>query len=139
MPPMKSKLQVKDITRLTGVDRETLRFYESKGLLPKLVRTDAGYRQFSPEVVVRLKFIKLAQEVGFSLREITDLLKLGQQKSLTKKDLKQIADSKISNIDERIAALKEMRRILVDFSARPLSEYKKSACPILSELNFRKG
>ena len=93
---MKSKLQVKDITKLTGVDRETLRFYEKKGLLPKPVRTDSGYRQFSPETVVRLKFVKLAQDVGFSLREITELLKLGREKPVTGKDLKQIADSKIS-------------------------------------------
>jgi DNA-binding transcriptional MerR regulator len=136
---MKSKLQVKDITGLTGVDRETLRFYEKKGLLPKPVRTDSGYRQFAPEVVVRLKFIKLAQDVGFSLREITELLKMGQQKAVTRKDLKLIADSKISSIDQRIASLKEMRKILVDFSSRPLSEYKKSTCSILSELNFTEG
>ncbi len=136
---MKSKLQVKDITKLTGVDRETLRFYEKKGLLPKPVRTDSGYRQFSPETVVRLKFVKLAQDVGFSLREITELLKLGREKPVTGKDLKQIADSKISNIDERIASLKEMRKILVNLSSRPLSECKKSTCPILSELNFTEG
>lgn len=139
MRSMKSKLQVKDITGLTGVDRETLRFYEKKGLLPKPVRTDSGYRQFAPEVVVRLKFIKLAQDVGFSLREITELLKMGQQKAVTRKDLKLIADSKISSIDQRIASLKEMRKILVDFSSRPLSEYKKSTCSILSELNFTEG
>lgn len=136
---MKSKLQVKDITQLTGIDRETLRFYEKKGLLPKPLRTDSGYRQFSSEAVVRLRFIKLAQDVGFSLREITELLKLGRQKPVTRKDLKEIADSKISSIDERIASLKEMRKILVDFSSRPLSECKKSTCPILSELNFTEG
>lgn len=117
---MKTKLQVRDITKLTGIDRETLRFYEKKGLLPKPFRTASGYREFTPETIIRLKFIKLAQDVGFSLREITDLLKLGQQKQVTRKELRQIAASKISNIDERIASLKEMRKILMDFSSRPL-------------------
>lgn len=136
---MKTKLQVRDITKLTGIDRETLRFYEKKGLLPKPLRTASGYREFTPETIVRLKFIKLAQDVGFSLREITDLLKLGQQKQVTRKELRQIAASKISSIDERITSLKEMRKILMDFSSRPLTECKKSTCPILSELNFTEG
>lgn len=136
---MKHKLQVKDITQLTGIDRETLRFYEMKGLLPKPERSQAGYRQYSPDVVVRLKFIKLAQDVGFSLKQINELLNLGQKKAMTQNDLKKVAQSKIAEIDQRINKLQDMRRILSDLSARPINKSEKQTCPILSQLNFIEG
>jgi len=130
---MKKKLQIRDISQLTGLDRETLRFYEQKGLLPKPTRTDSGYRQFDSEVVIRLKFIKLAQEVGFSLKEILELLNIGQTKTLSKMDLKNIAKEKISDIDERIKSLKSMRKALNDLSQRASKITSKSNCPILSQ------
>jgi len=63
-------LKVKDIYEQTGVEREALRFYEKKGLLPKPMRTKSGYREFPKEVVERINFIKAAKQVGFTLKEI---------------------------------------------------------------------
>lgn len=130
---MNDKLQIRDIVKHTGIDRETLRFYEQKGLLPKPTRTEAGYRQFDQDILIRLKFIKLAQEVGFSLKEISDLLSLGQTKSISKSDLKKIADEKISALDERIKSLKAMRKVLLGFSQATTRLSKNSECPILSQ------
>ena len=130
---MKTKLQVRDIIKETGLNRETLRFYEQKGLLPKPQRTQSGYRLFDSDVIHRFKFIKLAQEVGFSLSEIVGLLNLGQKKSVSKDELKSIADEKISNIDARIKSLKAMRKLLSDFSKMTLRVSKESSCPILSQ------
>ena len=130
---MKNKLQIREIVELTGLDRETLRFYEQKGLLPKPDRTEAGYRQFDPDVIVRIQFIKLAQDVGFTLKEIMELLAFGECSAVSKNELKKIAENKISSIDEKIKSLKTMRKVLVELSQRALSLSKKSTCPILSQ------
>jgi MerR family copper efflux transcriptional regulator len=130
---MKDKLQVRDVVKQTGIDRETLRFYEQRGLLPTPQRTEAGYRKFDQSILLRLKFIKLAQDVGFSLKEISNLLNIGKNKSISKSDLKRIADAKISDIDDRIKSLKSMRKLLVDFSQTATRLSKNSDCPILSQ------
>ena len=130
---MKDKLQIRDVTRATGIDRETLRFYEQKGLLPKAARTESGYRLFDPDVVDRIKFIKLAQDVGFSLKEILGLLQLGEKKGGTVEDLRSIADQKIKSIDERIQSLQKMRLVLTNLSKTALKVTKGSKCPILSQ------
>lgn len=132
---MKNKLQIRDVVNQTGIDRETLRFYEQKGLLPTPARTESGYREFDQSVLTRLKFIKLAQEVGFSLKEILELLNVGQTKSISKSDLKRISDEKILALDERIRSFKSMRKLLVGFSQTATRLTKKSDCPILSQFH----
>lgn len=131
---MKAKLQIRDIIKETGLDRETLRFYEQKGLLPKPERTQAGYRQFDATVISRIKFIRLAQEVGFSLKEILELLNLGASKAISKGDLVEIAEKKISNIDARIKSLKSMKKLLVGLSKISTRLTKGADCPILSQI-----
>jgi len=119
--------------RATGLDRETLRFYEKKGLLPNARRTDVGYRQYDSTVVSRIKFIKLAQDVGFSLREILELLSLGEKKAVSKTELKSIATMKIADLDARIQSLQRMRKLLEDFSRTAVRPTKGSSCPILAQ------
>ncbi len=78
----------------------------------------------------------MAQEVGFSLREIHELLNMGETKNISKNDLKKVAEEKIMNIDERIKALKTMRKVLVDLSERALTMTKKIPI-VLSFLNLK--
>ena len=130
---MKDKLQIRDVVKSKGLNRETLRFYEQKGLLPKPNRTDAGYREYDKDIISRLKFIKLAQEVGLSLKEISELLSIGKNKSLSRSDLKKIADEKISALDERIRSLKAMKKLLRGFSDSTATLSKKSDGLILSQ------
>lgn len=130
---MKAKLQIRDVVKLTGLDRETLRFYEQKGLLQPAARTDSNYRQFEPDVVTRLKFIKAAQNVGFTLKEISELLSIGHQKSVTRSDLQKIARSKIKDIDHKIQSLKAMRTVLRNLEKRASTITKNSDCTILSQ------
>ncbi len=112
----KENLQIKDLVKITGLDRETLRFYEKKGLLPKPTRTSSGYRVFSSDIIDRLEFIKIAKEAGFSLKEIIDILNLGKRTVLTKRELNSVAQDKIETIDEKIESLKKMRQLLVNFT-----------------------
>ena len=69
-------MTIGQVAREAGIGIETVRFYEREGLLEKPARRESGYRQFEAEAVVRLRFIKQAQRLGFTLREIRELLAL---------------------------------------------------------------
>jgi DNA-binding transcriptional MerR regulator len=107
-------LKTHDLTKQTGLKRETLRFYEEQGLLPEPPRSSGGYRLYPPETVQRLGFIRQAQRVGFTLREIGELMSLYEQ-GVECGELKSRADRKIDEISEKIEALQAMRQVLTDF------------------------
>lgn len=109
-------MKTKDITKKTGIDRETLRFYEAKGLLPNLNRTDSGYRIYPRETVARVKFIQTAKKAGFTLREIKELIDL-QAKRGPCRSSRDIVKIKKTEIADKITALKKMDKILNSFIA----------------------
>jgi MerR family transcriptional regulator, copper efflux regulator len=114
------------VAKLTGVGVETIRFYEREGLLNKPKRKESGYRMFDSEVVSRIQFIKRVKELGFSLKEIRELLFLRVDSRATGKEVKKRVDSKIDQIDRRINDLKKVRNALAQLSRsvgkRPMSE-----------------
>lgn len=114
---------------------ETIRYYERRGLLPKPARTAAGYRQFPPESARRLRFIKRAQELGFSLDEIGDLLTLGAAPRQNRSTIRVRAKAKIEDIDRKIAALHAMRRTLDDLVNRCERCGPSIDCPIVASLD----
>jgi MerR family transcriptional regulator, copper efflux regulator len=109
-------MTIGQVARLASVGVETIRFYEREGLLPKPQRRPSGYRVFSPDVVARIQFIKKAKQLGFSLKEIRDLLSLRVDSRATKADVKKFVDAKIEEVDERLRDLKRMRGALVHLS-----------------------
>ena len=76
MSPKTKSLTIGRLAKEVGINLDTVRYYERRGLLPKPPRTASGYRLFPAEAVRRLRFIRRAQEIGFSLRDIRDLLSL---------------------------------------------------------------
>src|SRR5713226_8017111 len=106
------KLTVSRLARLGGVNLETIRYYERKGLLPKPPRTASGYRVFPADAARRLRFIKRAQDLGFSLAEIGELLSLRLSRRTTSADIRTRAESKISDIEAKIRTLESMKRTL---------------------------
>ena len=117
----------------SGVSAKMVRHYESLGLLPKVGRTDVGYRQYGPNEVHTLRFIRHARELGFSMVEIAALLKLWQNRRRASADVKRIALSHVADLDRRMAEMATMKRTLEALAdcchgdARP-------ECPILDEL-----
>lgn len=107
-------LRTKEVIEKTGVDRETLRFYESQGLLPKMNRTSSGYREYPEQTVARLEFINKAKSAGFTLAEIKSLIDL-QQKRGPCRNGRDAAKEKRDEINKKIRILKEMDRILQIF------------------------
>jgi DNA-binding transcriptional MerR regulator len=127
-------MTIGQVAKLAGVGVETIRFYEREGLLNKPKRRQSGYRVFSAEVVGRIRFIKQAKQLGFSLREIRDLLFLRVDGRATAADLKVRVDAKISQIDSRLRDLKRMRGALVRLSKTCTGRGPIGECPLLDAL-----
>ena len=131
---MQAHLTIGRIARDAGTGVETIRFYERQGLLAKPARTISGYRSYAPEVIWRLRFIRHAKELGFSLREIKELLSLRVTAGKSCGDVKSRAAQKIAEVDRKIASLTRIRRPLVKLSAACSGRGPVSACPILDAL-----
>lgn len=114
-------MKTKDITDKTGIDRETLRFYEAKGLLPKLNRTESGIRLYPLSIIERIKFIQMSKGAGFTLNEIKELIELQQSKGPCRKG-RDKAIIKKTEISKKIKALQKMDKILNKF----ISECERS-------------
>lgn len=96
---------------------ETVRFYERKGLIDRPARRSSGYRQYSAADAQRIRFIKRAQDLGFTLKEIKDLLALELSSKMTCGDLRKKADSKLKEVEEKIRDLQRMKKSLKDISS----------------------
>ena len=108
-----SYLKIGELARLTDTNNETLRFYESKGLLEEPRRTDSGYRLYTDAQVDRVRFIVRAKRMGFSLKEIAELLTLRvDREQSTCGEVKELAEAKLEAIDEKIRELEKMRSAL---------------------------
>ncbi len=103
--PKAEKLTIGRLADLGGVNLETIRYYEQKGLVPVPPRTAAGYRVFPREAARRLQFIKRAQELGFSLREIGELLELRIKPGAKQADMLKRAELKIADIERKVRTL----------------------------------
>ena len=122
------------LAKEAGVNSETLRYYEQRQLVPEPPRTDSGYRQYPKNTVARIRFIKRAQELGFSLSEISELLTLRVDPSRTCVDVKDRTDAKISEIKSKIRSLKRIERALTRLSEACTGSGPTSECPILDAI-----
>jgi Cu(I)-responsive transcriptional regulator len=117
----------------SGVSAKMVRHYESLGLLPTVHRTDAGYRQYGEKEVHTLRFIRRARALGFSMAEITELLKLWQNKRRASADVKRIALAHVADLERRIAEMQAMKQTLGHL-AHCCQGNSRPDCPILTEL-----
>ena len=130
-------LTVGKLSKQTGVAVETLRYYERRGLLPPAERTTSGYRLFRPDTAQRLRFIRRAQALGFSLDEIAELLSLSDTPSRSAREVKQLTRSKIADIEVRIRDLQRMKRGLAKLDETCSGHGSTQDCPILAALAVR--
>lgn len=100
------------LAKAAGVGVETVRFYERKGLVRKPPKAGYGYRIYDLEAASRIRFIRRAQELGFTLRETKDLLELQTKRKVTGAEIKQKAEQKVVEIRRKIADLKQMEASL---------------------------
>jgi len=117
-----------------GVNIQTVRYYERRGLIPEPPRTSGGFRQYKPDHVARIRFIKRAQELGFTLEEAGELLDLRATLDADRADVRAVAQEKRDEIDQKIADLQRMRATLNDLIAACEGHGTTDDCPILHAL-----
>jgi MerR family transcriptional regulator, copper efflux regulator len=123
------------LAKTVGIGAGTLRYYEYLGLLAPAQRTTAGYRMYGDGAARRLRFIRRAQALGFSLTEIAELLALSDNPRAGAHDVKKATRSKIADIEARIEALRRMKRGLEALESRCSGHGSTRDCPILAALN----
>lgn len=117
-----------------GVNLQTVRYYERRRLIPEPPRSQGGYRQFTADYVNRIRFIQRAQELGFSLDEIDDLLSLRADPGATSREVRRRAEAKAAETEEKISDLTRLKRALENLVDGCSGEGSVSACPILDAL-----
>jgi Cu(I)-responsive transcriptional regulator len=122
-----------EAARQSGVSAKMVRHYESLGLLPIVGRTEAGYRQYSDKQVHTLRFIKRSRDLGFSMAEIAQLLKLWQNRRRSSADVRRIAAVHIDELEQRMAQMEAMRKSLQHL-VHCCHGNDRPDCPILDEL-----
>jgi Zn(II)-responsive transcriptional regulator len=128
------KLTIGKVAKSAGVGIETVRFYEREGLIQPLSRTDANYRLYSEEGIVRLQFIKRAKALGFSLKEIRELLLLSADPGASKAEVKEQVEAKIDDIKMKIKDLKKIQKTLETLDSCCDGQGSTDDCPILMAL-----
>lgn len=118
---------------LSGVPAKTIRYYESVGLIPPADRKASGYRDYDRKEVETLRFIQRARSLGFSVKEVADLLELWCDRSRASADVKAVALAHVAEIERKIVELEGMRRTLLDLTRRCHGDARPD-CPILEEL-----
>ncbi|MCC7419938.1 MAG: MerR family transcriptional regulator [Planctomycetaceae bacterium] len=127
-------LSIGQVATRAGIGVETIRFYERAGLIPLPARKASGYRQYDESTVSRLRFIRRAKDLGFTLKEIATLLSLRHDASTTARDVKDEAERKIAEIDGKIRSLRRIRRALQQLAETCPGHGPTSECPILEAL-----
>lgn len=124
------------VAKRAGLGIETIRFYERKGLIKDPPRRPSGYREYSENVISKLIFIQRAKELGFSLKEISELLSLKLDSKTTCKSVKKKTEEKLSDIDRKIKALQRIKKALQKLSQACSGSGQSTDCPILDALEM---
>lgn len=132
-------LRIGEVARRAGVNLQTVHFYERRGLLPTPPRTASNYRAYPADAVLRVRFVKRAQELGFTLKEIQELLSLRAAPRARCGDVRLRAEAKLQAIDAKMRTLRAMRRALTKLVAECSGSGPVTDCPILEALDSEGG
>lgn len=128
-------LRVGQVASQAGVNLQTVHYYERRGLLPRPPRTLSNYRVYPADAVKRVRFVKRTQELGFTLKEIKELLSLRAAPRSRCADVRKRAEVKVRDIDAKVRALQAMRKGLSKLVRECSGEGPITECPILETLN----
>ena len=126
-------MNIGEAASASGVSAKMIRYYEQTGLIPSAGRTASGYRTYTGTDVQMLRFIRRARDLGFSMKEITDLLALWLAPDRASADVKQIALAHVADLERRIAEMTAMKQALAQLAACCHGDQQPD-CPILDGL-----
>lgn len=129
---MSPNLTIGGVAKAAGVNVETIRYYQRLKLLDEPAKPPGGVRRYTEAVIERVRFIKRAQELGFSLTEIQRLLRLGDPQSCG--EARSLASEKLALVESRVADLQRLRGVLKELIGRCDQRRGKVACPIIESL-----
>jgi MerR family mercuric resistance operon transcriptional regulator len=121
------------LSKRTGTNIETIRYYERVGLLPTPARSSGGYRLYGPDNLKRLNFIRRARALGFSIEEVRTLLRLADERKGPCNEVRLVADAHLKDVRAKIADLRRMERALKATVARCASG-QRTHCPVIEAL-----
>ena len=127
-----------ELAKKCGVHIETLRYYETKKILDSPKRSESGYRLYTTEDAVKISFIKNAQKLGFTLKEISDLLKLTLYKEKSCDKAMEKAQEKLEDIEKKIKTLNIIKKALKELIKQCEESTPTNDCPILSSFETGK-
>jgi len=125
-----------EAARRSGLPRKTIRYYEDAGIISSAARTDNGYRRYDEDDIYTLRFIRHARALGFTLKEVGDLLALYRDKTRKSGDVKRVALAHVADINRKIADLTAIRDTIDDLAGRCHGDDRPD-CPILDSLKDR--
>src|SRR5262249_40196141 len=128
-------LSIGQVARRAGVGVETIRFYEREGLLEQPPRRASGYRQYPEQAVKQIHFIKRAQQLGFSLKEITELLRLRVDAQTSCDEVQQRTEAKLAEVERKMVELQCMRQALLQIASLCTGQGPTGRCPMLDVLD----
>lgn len=131
-------LTIGKVANQAGVGIDTVRFYERQGLLPEAQRTESGYRLYSPGDIDRLRFIRRAKTLGFSLEEIAELLDLNAAKG-SRASVKRLAEHRLADLDQKLKELTAIRNALATLVKRCSGRGSVKGCPIIEDVLAQDG
>lgn len=128
-------LKVGEVAKQAGVNPQTILYYERRKLLPRPPRTSSNYRTYPSDAVLLVRFIKRAQELGFTLEEIRELIALRDGRNRRRNEVRAVAENKVRDIDRKLARLQAMRSALYGLIETCVCGKERLACPILEALD----
>lgn len=131
---MDKKLTIGRLAKLVGVNIQTIRYYERIGMLHPVSKTESGYRLYEDGELERLRFIRHAQEWGFTLKEIGELLELKTFPLSACSKVRKRAEDKLKIVEERIESLKRLKRVLKELIFACEKRMPLEGCPILKSI-----
>ena len=129
---MASELTIGRVAKLAGVNVETIRYYQRRRLLAEPVKPHMGYRRYPADIVKRIRFIKRAQALGFTLEEIAELLRLEEARACA--ETRALAAHKMRLIDRKLTGLAAMRKALAGLVHQCDGKQPSKGCPIIEVL-----
>jgi MerR family copper efflux transcriptional regulator len=129
-----SNLTIGRLAKQAGVGIDTIRFYERRGLLPSPARSATGYRLYRDETIARIRFIRRAKQLGFTLDEINNLLRL-QDQGGKKSAVRKLTAAKLAQINEKIDDLQRMQAVLTELSGQCKGNGNVDSCPIIEAIS----
>lgn len=124
-----------ELAKRAGVNRETIRFYERNGLLPQPARSSSGYRLYGDVDVRRVHFVKRAQALGFTLKEVGELLAIADGRLVRCREVRRVAEKRLSYVENQLKDLNKLRRSLRELVSKCGNAARIAGCPIIDVLS----